>query len=344
MSTDHREPTPLTTQQPRSASEREGATNLTQMARTGAHAPRGVRRLFVVDSDGVWYAPMWTPLAFVAALLLLALVVNLVVSALDRGSPLGATTHHMPMSTAMPSGTMMQLPPYAKDMKVAVTSPANGTMVTANMLTVAVAASGYTLTCDLAGKPDQQGTGHYHVLLDKALVNMFCTPTATISMQNVSPGMHTLTVVPALNDHSEVEENGKSIMIDYEPKTPLPTITDATFASKPSIMIISPKNGDTVSGAFDIVVQVTNYNLSCDLMGKPDVAGYGHWHANLDTMSGPMMGMGTMLGMSCSTTFHATTAGLKAGETHTIIALLTDNGHAPLNPAVDSQVTVKIGG
>jgi hypothetical protein len=243
----------------------------------------------------------------------------------------------------MPNETMM-LPPYAKDMHISTLSPASGTVVTGNTLTVAVAASGYTLTCNLAGKPDQRGTGHYHVLLDKALVNMFCTSSATISMQNVSRGMHTLTVVPVLNDHSEVEENARSITIDFAPTTQLHTITDATFAGKPSITIISPKNGDTVSGAFDVVVQVTNYNLSCDLMGKPDVAGYGHWHANLDTMSGPMMGMGTMLGMSCSTTFQATTAGLKAGETHTIIALLTDNSHAPLNPAVDSQVTVKIGG
>jgi hypothetical protein len=271
------------------------------------------------------------PLAFVAALLVLALM-NLAACGTGAGS------------TAASHPTMMQLPPYAANMRVAITSPANGTVVTGNSVTVAVAATGYTVTCDLAGKTNKQGSGHYHILLDKALVNMFCTPTATISMQNVSSGRHTLTAVPALNDHTEVEANGSSITIDYEPAHPLPAITGATFAGAPSIKILSPANGATVSSSFDIVVQVTNYNLSCDLMGKPDVPGYGHWHANLDTMSGPMMGMGTMLGMSCSTTFHASTTGLKAGETHTIIALLTDNGHAPLNPAVDSQVTVMIGG
>lgn len=163
-------------------------------------------------------------------------------------------------------------------------------------------------------------------------------------MQNVSPGMHTLTVLPALNDHSEVEENAASITIDYEPTHPLPALTDATFPGAPSITILSPKNGDTVLGSFDVVVQVNNFHLSCDLLGKPDVAGYGHWHLNLDTMNGPMMGMGTMLGMACTTVFHATTQGLKAGEQHTLIALLTDNGHAPLQPPVTSQVTVTIGG
>ncbi|PWT75117.1 MAG: hypothetical protein C5B60_05775 [Chloroflexi bacterium] len=324
MSTDQNKPNQLTTHQSRSISEWEGASDGMQTARTGA--------------DDVWYAPKWRPLAFLGVLLMLSLAV----SACGQGNS-AAAKHHMPMSTAMPTG-MMPLPSYAKDMHIAIASPASGTMVTDNALSVTVATSGYTLSCDFAGKADQQGIGHYHVLLDKSLVNMFCTPTATISMQNVSRGMHTLTVVPALNDHSEVEVNGKSIRFDYEPTNPLPALTDATFAGKPSITILSPKNGDTVSGAFDIIVQVTNYNLSCDLMGKPDVAGYGHWHANLDSMSGPMMGMGTMLGMSCSTLFHATTAGLKAGQTHTIIALLTDDGHAPLNPAVDSQVTVKIGG
>ena len=332
MSTDQREPTSL---QPEHARQPKPLADLI------ARSPSWVKRFFV-DIDGGYYAPAWT--AFATVLLALALVVSLAVN-IGQRSNVGsrATASQHPMS----GGTMMQLPPYAKDMKIAqitIVSPAAGKMVTDNALTVAVAATGYTLNCDLAGKANQQRIGHYHVLLDKSLVNMYCTPTATISMQNMSRGMHTLTVVPALNDHSEVEDNAKSITFDYEPTNPLPAITDATRAGKPSITILSPKSGDTVSGSFDIVVQVQNYHLSCDLMGKPDVAGYGHWHATLDTMSGPMMGMGTMLGMSCATTFHATTAGLKAGETHTIIALLTDNGHAPLNPAVDSQVTVKIGG
>jgi hypothetical protein len=302
-----------------------------------ARSPGWVKRFFVEVSGG-YYAPAWTVLA--TGLLALALVVSVAFNIGQRshsGSG-AATAQHQ-----MPGARMMQMPPYARAMHVALVSPTAGTVVTGNTLTVAVAARGYSLNCDLAGKQNQQGSGHYHVLLDKSLVNMFCTPTATISMQNVVRGLHKLTIVPALNNHSEVEDNATSIAVDYEPKNPLPVITDATLAGKPSITILVPRDGDTVSGSFDIVVQVTNYHLSCDLMGKPDVASYGHWHANLDAMSGPMMGMGTMLGMSCTTTFHATTTGLKAGETHTIIALLTDNGHAPLAPAVASQVTVQIG-
>src|SRR5215470_17870350 len=68
-------------------------------------------------------------------------------------------------------------------------------------------------------------TGHYHVLLDGALVNMFCTPAAVVSLQNVKPGMHTLTVVPALDDHAQVTHNARSVMFDYAPAAPLPALT-----------------------------------------------------------------------------------------------------------------------
>ena len=274
-------------------------------------------------------------------LALLAVVALLAAACASNTSSSTTSTSSTP--TTMSTEQMMPMPSYAKDYKVSITSPASDTKVTENSVTLQVATSGYTPTCALAGKADQAGAGHYHILLDKSLVNMYCEPTATISLQNVAPGMHTLTAVPTLNDHTEIEENATSITIDYEPTNPLPTITAATFASAPSITILSPKNGATVSGSFDVVVKVTNYNLSCNLMGKPDVTGYGHWHLNLDSMSGPMMGMGTMLGMDCTTVFHASTQGLKSGQTHTLIALLTDNGHAPLHPAVASEVTVTIG-
>jgi hypothetical protein len=238
---------------------------------------------------------------------------------------------------------MMALPAWTDAMKSSISSPPDGTKVTANAVTLHVTTSGYQDSCAMAGKPVIQGTGHYHVLIDGSLVNMFCTRTATVSMQNVTPGVHKLSVVPALDDHAEVTMNETSISIDYEPTNPLPVITDATIAGKPSIQILSPRNGATVSGSFDVRVRITNFNPTCALMGKPDVSGYGHWHTNLDSMTGPMMGMGTMLGMSCTSVFHATTHGLKAGETHTIIALLTDDGHAPLMPPVDSEVTVHIG-
>jgi hypothetical protein len=226
-------------------------------------------------------------------------------------------------------------------MKVSVESPSDGSKITGNSVRLEVAATGFHDSCDLAGKPNREGTGHYHVLLDKSLVNMFCTKTATVSMADVKPGVHTLTVVPAQNDHAEVEENARSIKINYAPSKPREVKNVATSGA-PSIKIVSPKPGATVSGDFDVAVDVKSFNLSCDLFGKPDVPGYGHWHLNYDTMEGPMMGMMTMGGMSCRRTFRASTAGLKPGSSHKLIALLADNAHAPLHPAVADSVEVKV--
>jgi hypothetical protein len=241
----------------------------------------------------------------------------------------------------MASGAEMMMQPGADDMKTTITSPGDGAKISANEVPLVISTSGFADSCATAGKPVAQGQGHYHVLLDKSLVNMFCTSEARISMQNVKPGMHTLLVMPAQNDHVEIEKNEVSLNIDYQPASPLPEIKDEPKGT-PSVKILEPKPGTTLSGPFTVKVQVSNFELSCPLYGKPAVAGYGHWHLNFDSSTGPMMGMGTMAGMSCERTFSTTTEGLKPGSTHTLIAILVDNGHAPLHPAVEDKVEVKI--
>ena len=92
---------------------------------------------------------------------------------------------------------------------------------------------------------------------------------------------------------------------------------------------------------FDFVVAAKNFKLSCDLYGKANVAGYGHWHANVDSSTKGMMGMATMLGMSCGKSFHVSLAGVKPG-THRFIAILEDNTHAPtIGVQASVNVTVK---
>src|SRR5262245_59330531 len=192
-------------------------------------------------------------------------------------SPMASMSSSMPMaspSMAMGGGT---LPMAAKHMHVAIVSPTAGTKVTGNSVTVGVRVSGYRDTCALAGKQvmgmEATATGHYHVLLDGALVNMYCTPTAVVSLRNVKPGMHTLTVVPALDDHQQVTTSARSIMFDYAPVKPLPTLTGAMTMGKPSITIASPRPGATVSGSFTVHVRIKNYRLSCALFGRPNLHG-----------------------------------------------------------------------
>ena len=237
----------------------------------------------------------------------------------------------------------MERPAFASGFQLALTSDAAGGIVTANEVTVDVAATGYELSCDWAGKALNEQFGHYHLLLDGALVDMRCDPTTTVSMQNVAPGQHTIAVVPALNDHLEVMDSIQMIEFTYEPTAPLAEIVDAAVTGDPAIRIVSPQPGDVVTGEFDVVVELDNYELSCDLYGKPGLIGYGHYHLNLDTTDGPMMGMGSMLGMGCTNTFTVSTTGLESGSTHSVIALLADNGHAPLMNAVAAEVEVTIG-
>lgn len=245
-------------------------------------------------------------------------------------------------SSASPSPHMaMELPPWAMAMKVTIQSPAAGAKITDNTVPVHVSISGFQPTC-ASGFAAVQGEGHYHLLIDKSLVDMFCDPDATLSMQNLQPGPHTITAQPALTNHMDVEMNASTVTIDYEPTHPLPALTAATFGGAPSIKIVSPAKGSQLSGTFDITVQVTNYNISCALEGKPDVAGYGHWHVNLETLNSGMMGMETMARMSCQSVLHINTQGFPAGK-HLLIVYLTDDQHAPLMPEVMDSVDVTFG-
>jgi hypothetical protein len=259
-------------------------------------------------------------------------------------SPLASAAAQKPEDAKkMEHGDMeMMMQPGAERMHVAIKSPTEGKKITGSELRIQVASTGFQDRCDLAGKPNQEGTGHYHVLLDKSLVNMYCSDRATVSLEGVKPGRHTLTAVPAQNDHTEVEKNASSITIDYAPSEPKPPAKTAPVAGPPSIKIVSPKPGTTVSGSFNVVVETRNFNLTCAEMGRPDVPGHGHWHLNFDTMKGPMMGMMTMAAMSCEQRLVVSTAGLKPGSTHKLIALLADNAHAPVMPEVADSVAVTI--
>jgi hypothetical protein len=222
--------------------------------------------------------------------------------------------------------------------KVRVLAPTSRATVRGNAVKTAVSITKFRLNCALAGTANRKGVGHYHIELDHALVNMFCAKRASISMLNVARGKHTLIFLPAANDHAEDKKAEKTVSFVYKPTRALPRAKPLTFPGKPSIRIVSPKNGATVHGGFDLTVAVRNFRLSCALYGKAPVKGYGHWHANVDTTSKGMMGMGTMLGMSCAKKFHVSLAGLKPGK-HRFFAILEDNLHAP---SIGAQAAVSV--
>lgn len=225
--------------------------------------------------------------------------------------------------------------------KIAILSPKPGQTITGNAVHTDLAISHFKLDCGLAGTAPKMGVGHYHIHLDGALVNMFCGPKASVSLANVKPGKHTLEFVAAENNHMEDMHSAKTVSFVYKPTDPL-TIEPRTFAGAPSIAIVSPKSGSTVSGGFNLVVSWKNVIPSCALYGKPDVAGYGHWHAFVDTTMGAPMGMGTMLGMSCAHSLHVSLAGIKPGV-HKFFAELEDNAHMPsLKGQTTAEVTLTV--
>jgi hypothetical protein len=225
--------------------------------------------------------------------------------------------------------------------KVRVLAPTPKAVVRGNAVPTAVSITNFRINCALAGTANRKGVGHYHIELDHSLINQFCGKRASISMLNVAPGKHSLIFAPAVNDHAEDKKAEKTVSFVYEPSKPLPRAKALSFPGKPSVRIVSPKEGATVQGqGFDFTVAVKNFRLSCDLYGKANVRGWGHWHANVDATNLGMMGMGTMLGMSCGKTFHVSLAGIKPGK-HRFFAILEDNTHAP-TIGVKAAVTVNV--
>jgi ribosomal protein L24E len=230
-----------------------------------------------------------------------------------------------------------KMPSVDTGAELAVASPKPGTVVPANAVPFDVRLSNFAVDCRFAGTANRKGIGHYHVELDGSLIDMFCSDRDRVSLQNVAPGKHTLTFIPADDQHTDDLEAERKVSFTYRPRKALTEITGEEQA-KASIRIVSPKPGATVDGGFDLTVQPKNLEFSCALYGKKNVDGYGHWHANVDSTTKGMMGMATMLGMSCGRTFHVSLAGIKPGP-HTFFAILEDNQHAPTPKA---QAAVKL--
>ena len=104
--------------------------------------------------------------------------------------------------------------------------------------------------------------------------------------------------------------------------------------------MLAPDNSATVGEHFEVVLGWANFRPSCDLMGKPDVAGYGHWHLFIDTLKKSLT---TVLERGCTHRYTAFTDGLAPG-THTLYAVLTDSLHAPIPPAQMASDTIHVSG
>ena len=265
-----------------------------------------------------------------------------VASQTPRSTPSSDVTEPSPEHRASPAAAehSSTRQPGAEDMRVAIVSPADSASFSGNSLSFNVDVNGFALACDRMGKGDASNQGHLHVYLDDVLVNYFCTPQFTISLQNKQPGTHSLRVVPAENSHREVKENAETIQVDWQPTSPPPIVQPARFTSDPTVQILDPQPDAAIADTTKVRINVKSFNLSCDLMGKDGVDGYGHWHAHLAT-SGTDHDQGSLLQMGCEEEFTLSTAGLQKGAIYTLVVQLTENGHAPIDGASD-EIQIRI--
>ena len=87
-------------------------------------------------------------------------------------------------------------------------------------------------------------------------------------------------------------------------------VPHAFAQAKPSLTVLSPKAGETVTSTdIPVSVQVSNFSLSVADVGLPDKDGEGHIHVMLDGMN-----MGVLFNFYTSPTFTLLGQGMKPGQ------------------------------
>lgn len=187
---------------------------------------------------------------------------------------------------------------------ISVVSPSAGATVPGSAIPLTVAIRNFHLECANVGKTNApMGEGHVHVMVDGMdmahLIGPFCSKEISIPGQGLAGGKHTLTVALA-NDAHVMNSMPVSVPFVYEPagSNELPS---AMAGGKPSVRVLSPRNGASVSRRFNLVLAVNNFDLSCSLEGKKDVEGYGHVHVfvqqNGETTASPATPMVSVMQM-----------------------------------------------
>jgi methionine-rich copper-binding protein CopC len=100
----------------------------------------------------------------------------------------------------------------------------------------------------------------------------------------------------------------------------------------PAISIVSPQPGATLSGnAVQVQVEISDFIIDTEAVGKAKAPGRGHWHLYLD---------GEFIG--AVTTEDTTLEQVTQGPHHLRVAL-ANNDHSPLSPPAEASVVIDVG-
>ena len=250
---------------------------------------------------------------------------------------------------AVPAASHAQAKPV-----LTIMSPTQGARITTTDIPVQLDVSNFELSAGDVGLPDVEGEGHIHVMLDGmnmgVLFNFFTTPTFTLLGDAIPPGKHTLIFDLASNTHMDMQDTAQQVTIDYEPTTPRPAPVAIPNPGTPSVRITAPTDGATVGPTFSLQVDKTNFTPALGLEGKPDLAGFGHYHVMVDmdvfpmmSMMGGMMSMDGMVAMPGADTIPLDLSAWPAGM-HTITVEPVQNDHTPIQGATPGMITINLQG
>ncbi len=240
--------------------------------------------------------------------------------------------------------------------ELTVLSPTEDQVLTSTDIPVTVAVANFKLSDAAVGRPDKAGEGHIHVMVDGmnmgVLFNFYTSNSFTLSGAGLTPGRHKLIFDLASNTHMDMADTAKEVTIDYQPLAPIPLPAPVAVTGPASVEVLSPVNNSTQKPQFTIVVKPTNFTPSFELEGKPNIAGYGHYHVVIDmpVMSGDSMAttgdsmamsMAGMIGMPGTNSIPIDLSDWPAGK-HTITIELVQNDHTPLPGSTPAMITVTI--
>jgi hypothetical protein len=236
---------------------------------------------------------------------------------------------------------------------LAVLSPSSGDTVTSTDIPVSVQVSNFTLSTPDVGLPDKPGEGHIHVMLDGmnmgVLFNFYTTPDFTLPGEGIKPGQHTLTFDLASNTHEDMEDTVTSVTINYQPFSAKAAPQASPSSGAPEVSIVWPPDGATVGPVFTLQVNKKNFTPSVELEGKPDLAGFGHYHVFVDMdmsgmgMQGGMMSMAGMIGMPGNDSIPVDLSAWPNGQ-HSITVEPVQNDHTPIQGAMPGMITINLQG
>ncbi len=245
-------------------------------------------------------------------------------------------------------------PAAADGPKVSFVSPMPDAEVDGTVM-AQVQIDGFTLAPDKVGMSAVAGEGHIHFAMDggkydfpkysgangdlavKLNVDGKYSPSVTpnITYTNLPAGEHTLKVYLADNLHTDTG-----------------VAAETTFTVKESpVSFTSPEPGATVTGAVNAKVDLKDFMINADAVGKAAMMGEGHLHFEMDggkfdlpKYSGAngelAVTLGTQGKYSPSVAPEITYTNLPKGE-HTLKVYLANNDHSEAGPVAETTFMVK---